>query len=324
MSTKPYRIDVHNHIVPAEYIRELGRVGVKNSLGRSFPEWSAEKSIAVMDANGIQAAVTSISSPGVYFGEASFSKRLARLCNEISAGLIQDHALRFGAFATLPLPDIASSLAEIAYAADSLHLDGFVMLSNYDGTYIGDTDYNELYAELDKRNTVVYVHPTDPVSGNPLGKEIPTFLMEVTFETTRVIFNLLYKGVLERYPNIRWIFSHAGGALPYLTWRISLGQYILPDAGKAVPMGALHYLKQLYYDTGLSANPYVFRVLQELVEPSQILFGTDYPFAPEVISTETVKGLHAYNGFTEDELRKIEFENALGLFPRLAELYKKQ
>jgi 6-methylsalicylate decarboxylase len=318
MSNAPHRIDVHNHIIPSEYLRELAGIGITDSLGRSFPEWSAEKTLDVMDANGIRAAVTSISSPGVYFGDTPFAVKTARLCNEASAKLVSDHPARFGSFATLPLPDAAAALAELSYALDTLHLDGIVVLSNFAGTYIGDERFEELYAELDRRRAVVYVHPTDPAAGNPLGKEVPTFLMEVTFDTARAIFNLLYKGVFERYPNIRWIFSHAGGALPYLTWRISLGQFVLPEAAEAVPMGVPYYLQRLFYDTGLSANPYVFRSLRELVAPAQILFGTDYPFAPGILSAETVKGLHEYDGFSAEDREKIEYKNAMELFPKFA------
>lgn len=318
MNNEPCRIDVHNHIIPSAYLRELAGIGIADSLGRAFPEWSAEKTLAVMDANGIRAAVTSLSSPGVYFGDALFARKAARLCNEASAKLVRDYPSRFGAFATLPLPDTAAALDELSFAMDTLRLDGVVVLSNIAGTYMGDVKFEELYAELDRRKAVVYVHPTDPVAGNPLGKEIPTFLMEVTFDTTRAIFNLLYKGVLDRYPNTSWIFSHAGGALPYLTWRINLGQYVLPEAAASVPKGVPYYLGRLYYDTGLSANPYVFRSLRELVTPGQILFGTDFPFAPEILSAETVKGIGAYDGFSAEDREKIEFSNALRLFPRLA------
>lgn len=170
MEEKLLRIDVHNHIIPSEYLRELAGIGITDSLGRSFPEWSAEKTLAVMDANGIRAAVTSISSPGVYFGDAPFARRAARLCNEVSAQLVSDYPARFGAFATLPLPDAASSLDELSYALDTLRLDGVVVLSNIAGTYVGDERYETLYAELDRRHAVAYVHPTDPAAGNPLGE----------------------------------------------------------------------------------------------------------------------------------------------------------
>jgi len=318
MNTGLNSVDVHHHIIPSEYTEELKKIGLNESLGRSFPSWSADKSLEVMEANGIQTAITSLSSPGVYFGDIAFAKNLARTCNEVSARLISDYPSRFGAFATLPLPDLPSSSIELSYALDTLGLDGCVMLSNYGGTYIGDESFNEIYAELNRRNAVVFIHPTDPAAGNPLGKDFPTFLMEVTFETARVIFNLLYRGVFERYPDIRWIFAHAGGALPYISWRISLGQFVLPDAAKAVPRGVPYYLQRLFYDTGLSANPCVFRTLREMVEPDQILFGTDYPFAPEVITAETVKGLHAYDGFSSEDRKKIESKNALSLFGRLA------
>ena len=321
MKTTPYRIDVHHHLVPPEYVAALEKMGVTDSLGRAFPAWSARGSLDVMDANGIKAAVTGLSSPGVYFGDADRAAGLARLCNEASARLVADRPGRFGAFATLGLPDVAASLRELEYSLDTLKLDGVALLSNYDGRYLGDPGFGELYAELNERNAVVYVHPTTPAGGNPLGREVPTFLMEVTFDTTRAIFNLIFQGVVERYPGIQWIFSHAGGVMPYIAWRVSLGQFILPDAVRTAPRGAWHYLGKLFYDTGLSANPHALRSLQELVAPSQILFGTDYPFAPEILTTETVNGLHAYDGFPPEALAAIEYGNALRLFPRFRKFY---
>lgn len=317
MQNTLYRIDVHHHVVPDDYIRKLEKIGVTNALGRAFPKWSARTSLDLMDANGIKTAMTSLSSPGVFFGNIQHAADLARMCNEISARLVSDYPDRFGAYATLPLPDVDASLKELSYALDTLKLDGVVLMSNYAGRYAGDRNFLDLYAELNARKAVVYVHPTDPVAGNPLGPEIPTFLMEVTFDTTRAIFNLLYQGVFEQYPDIRWIFSHAGGVMPYIAWRVMLGQFIIQDAGKMVPRGALYYLKQLFYDTGLSANPHALSSLKTLVEPSQILFGTDYPFAPEAVTAETVKGLRIYRGFSPEEMDSIEFGNALRLFPRL-------
>jgi len=158
----PCYIDVHNHIIPEEYVSGLKKIGLTESLGRSFPVWSAEKSIEIMDLNKIQTAITSISSPGVFFGDEYFAKNLARICNEISATLVSDYPSRFGGFASLPLPDIEASLNEIHYSHDVLKLDGFVFLSNYKGTYIGDQSFEPVYSELNRKNAVVYVHPTDP------------------------------------------------------------------------------------------------------------------------------------------------------------------
>lgn len=259
MSTSPYLIDVHHHLVPCNYIEALNKIGVSNSLGRDFPDWSAEKSIEVMDANGIRVSVAGLSSPGIFFGDADYTKLLARLCNEESAKLVSDYPDRFGAFATLCLPDVDASLPELEYCLDTLKLDGVVLLSNYNGKYTGDNDFRELYSELNRRKAVVYVHPTDTKGGNPLGNEIPTFLMEVTFDTARAIFNLIFNGILEEYPDIKWIFSHAGGVMPYIAWRVMLGQFIIPHAAEKAPQGVMMYLKKLFYDTGLSANPHALR-----------------------------------------------------------------
>lgn len=144
----PHRTDVHHHIVPPEYVRALEGQGITNAIGAPFPAWDPETTLAVMDRNGIQTAVTSISAPGVFFGDVDFARTLARRCNEISARLVTDYPGRFGAFATLPLPDAEASLTELAYAADTLKLDGVVLLTNYAGRYLGGPVFEPVFAEL--------------------------------------------------------------------------------------------------------------------------------------------------------------------------------
>ena len=317
MNAEPYRIDVQHHIVLADYVKALAKIGVSSALGVSLPKWSPESAIEMMDRNGIKTAITSISSPGVYFGDVVFARDLARQCNESVARLIDDHPQRFGAFATLPLPEAEAACNEIAFALDSLKLDGIAMLTNYAGQYLGDTAFEDVFFELNRRKAVVYVHPTDPPGKSPLGDHVPNFLMEVTFDTTRAIANLIYSGTLERYPDISFIFAHAGGTAPFLAWRIALGTFTWPGALERAPKDAFFYLKRLYYDTGLSASPYALRSLQELVGTSQILFASDYPFAPEVLTVETIKGIAAYEGFNAEARRAVEQKNALKLFPRL-------
>lgn len=320
MTEKPYRIDVHHHIIPIDYVDSLAKIGVSSSLGVNLPSWSVESTLEMMDRNGIRVAVTSISSPGVYFNDAGFASNLARRCNEISARLITDYPQRFGAYATLPLPDIGKALKEIEYSMDNLKLDGIVLLTNYTGKYLGDQVFDEIFSELNRRKAVVYVHPTDPPGKNPLGEHVPTFLMEVTFDTTRAIANLIYSGTLEKYPDISFIFAHAGGTVPFLSWRIALGTFVWPGAIERASKDAFFYLKRLYYDTGLSASPYALRSLQELVDTSHILFGSDYPFAPELITIETIKGIATYDGFDEQNRMAVEEKNAINLFPRFAAL----
>ena len=299
------RIDIHHHILPPEYISSLAAIGVKTVDGVTFPKWDIESSLAFMERQGITAAITSISAPGIYFGDSDFRQDLARRCNEFSAHLVNKYPQRFGAFALLPLPDVENSIIELEYALDNLILDGIVLLTNINGTYIGDPLFSDLFSELNRRKAVVFIHPNSP----PLDKQpMPKFnaaVLEYVFDTTRAVANLIHGGTMKKYPNIRFILSHAGGTVPYLTWRISFGKKRLID-----------YLKRFYYGTALSCTSYALRSLQELVEPSQILFGSDYPFLPEQAASKMVEGFNNYDGFDTKTRTAIAYENALALFPR--------
>ncbi len=312
MGSELYRIDVHQHVLPPEYVAALAELGIRSSGGRALPEWDVNSTLELMDRQGIAAAIVSISEPGVYFGDRGSGGDLARRCNEYCAGLVQQYPRRFGAFAILPLPDVGAALAELEYALDILKLDGVVLLSSVEGIYPGDAAFDELFAELNRRKAVVFVHPTVPVINAGLRLNLPSFLVEFVFDTTRAVANLIYSGTLERCPDIRFIVAHAGGTVPFLAYRIASGQVMLPGA----PQGVMTYLKQLYYDTAFSANPYVLRSLQELVDASHILFGSDYPFAPEIVTGFSVRGIQDYDGFDEQARKAVERESALALFPR--------
>jgi len=299
--------------LPEFYQTALSDLGITVSGGRPIPEWDLQSTLALMDRHAIATAITSISEPGIYFGDKVFTKDLARRCNEFSAQLIRDYPLRFGAFATLPLPDLDASLRELEYALDTLKLDGVVLLSSIDGRYLGDPLFDELFTELNRRKAVVFLHPTVPAINSALKLDLPPFLIEFVFDTTRAVTNLLYSGTLERCSNIRIIVAHAGGTVPYLAYRISLGQIML----SGVPQGALTYLKLLHYDLALSANPNTLRSLLELVDASQIHFGSDYPFAPEMALFLATQSIQNFDGFDEQARNAVERESALALFPRL-------
>ena len=307
------RIDMHHHILPPDYLSAVAAAGITAGGGRDFPEWSPDVSLALMDRHGIEKAMVSISSPGLYFGDPGAARDLARLCNEYSAQLIRDNPGRFGAFAALPLPDIDASLTELAYALDVLGLQGACLLTNYGGAYLGNPQFAGLFDELSRRKCVVFVHPDVPPGSDSLGLSAPAFMVEFVIDTTRTVSDLLFSGTLERCPDIRFILAHAGGTIPYLALRLTLGQF-LPGLQDKVPQGVVTYLGRLYYDTALSASPYALRSLQELVEPSQILFGSDFPFAPELATMATIEGLRSYDGFDDQVLKEIERDNALSLF----------
>ena len=308
-----HRIDVHHHILPPDYVAAVGddRIGPLILAGRT-PEWTPEMSVEAMDRHGITTAVTSISAPGLWFGDDEESVRLARLCNEYAAGIRRDHPGRFGVFASLPLPDVDASLAEIEYALNTLEADGIGLLTSYGDRYPGDPAFAPVFDELDRRGAVVYFHPTNAPCSQCL-PEIPAATLDFPFDTTRAVVSLLYSGTFARCRNIRFVFSHAGGTVPFLAERIArLGAR--PGFKEKVPNGVLPELERLYYDTALSANWLAFRSLLELVTPDKVLFGSDYPFAPEATMAATVKGLIEL-GLEPEVLQGIERDNALTLFP---------
>ena len=224
--SKPNHIDVHHHLVPDFYRKALTKLKIKTAGGFPLPAWSPLQSQKFMDNFGIGTAILSISSPGIHFGDDAAARDISRQSNEYCAKVISDNPSRFGAFAVLPLPDVNGSLKEAEYALDTLKLDGVVMLaSQSDGTFLGDRKYDDLLAELDKRKTVVYVHPTTHPTSKELQLNIPEGIIEFPFDTSRAAFNLVWTGAAERYSNIRYILSHAGGTVPFLAWRFSLLDY---------------------------------------------------------------------------------------------------
>jgi predicted TIM-barrel fold metal-dependent hydrolase len=300
------KIDIHHHIVPKEYLTALLSVGIKNAVGEPFPQWDIENTLAFMDREGIAVAVNSISAPGIFFGDNDFTQKLARKCNEISAHIVNENSNRFGAFAILPLPDIEASIVELEYALDTLELDGVVLLTNFGGIYIGDAYYDDLFYELNRRKAVVFVHPSVPPS-DALPMIIKPAVLEFVFDTTRAIVNLIHRGATKRFPDISFIFPHGGGTAPFITWRITFGNKKI-----------INQLKRFYYDTAVTATPYALNSLLSLVEPTQVLYGSDYPFLPERVVNQMNEGLQNFD-FEKEDLTKILQQNAINLFPRFKE-----
>lgn len=331
MSRNPNRIDVHHHILPKFYLEHLNRLGITKSLGVEFPEWSPDLALSLMDKMDIKTGVASISSPGIWFADnPGFSAQFARQCNEYMAELRGKHPGRFGGFACVPLPDKNAALEELRYALDVLKLDGVCLMTNYDGIYLGDARYDPVFAELNKAKTVVFVHPVDPPENALPNIEIPSSVLEVTFDTTRAFANLMHQGVLNKYTDIRYILAHGGGAIPYLAWRLAAGvKYrqtehkpgLLRTAYdfylKHGPESGLNDLRKLYYDTAVVSGPYALNTLHAFAGPEHIVFGSDVPFA-KVIAPKVTDNIRRYTSFPEQDYRAINQGNCHGLFPRLA------
>jgi len=312
------KIDVHQHMLPKLYTDALAKIGIRGAGGVDFPEWTPELALEMMDGQSIRTGLLSISAPGVHFGDDAAAIELARACNEYAGSLMRDHDDRFGCFAVLPMPSVEASIAETKHALDDLKLDGVVLLSSFsDGTYLGDPIYDPLMKVLNDRSAVAFVHPPVPVSAPGEALTIPPFATEFVFDTSRAIANLIWTGVAERYPNIRFIFSHAGGTAPYLAWRWALLE-TLPQTKERAPKGFMHYLRNFYYDTALSGGDQALSALTALVGPDRILFGSDYPFAPPPVSVAAWKGVTNYAGLNASDREQIASTTAKQLFPRLA------
>jgi predicted TIM-barrel fold metal-dependent hydrolase len=313
------RIDVHQHFVSPSFHALLSS---KNSPTSPVPgigawrDYSPAWAVEQLDRVGIETAMLSITAPGVWFGDAVQARQLAREMNEFAAAkMVGDHKGRFGLFAVLPLPDVDGSLAEIGYALDTLKADGFGVLTSYGNAWLGDPSFAPVLDELNRRKAVVYVHPTDPMCCSGLLPRVPNQMLEYPMDTMRTIASLIVSETATRCPDVRFIFSHAGGPLIGVAGRL-LGAEMSAEALTSTPAAnsRLHHLRRFFYDTAGSSNPVNMQGLKTLVGLSQIVFGTDAPFfdgAPQL------RGLQSA-GFSAAELARVERGNALTFLPRFA------
>ena len=197
------RIDVHFHYLSPEYREKMIDAVGGSPDGFAAPHWSAEAALAMMDRMNIATGMLSVSSPGVHFGNDAKARLLARSVNEFAARTMGDHRGRFGGFASLPLPDVDGALEEIAYALDTLKLDGVVMLTNFNGVYLGDKRLDPVFDELNRRGAVVFIHPTSPICWQQSALGYPRPMIEFTFDSTRAVVNLIFSGTTTRCPKVR-------------------------------------------------------------------------------------------------------------------------
>lgn len=306
------RIDVHQHVVPRFWANELPEHGGDPS-GTVVPNWSPDQAIAFMDSQEIATGMLSLTAPGVVRWYKSQRREMARRVNEYTAGLVVKRPDRFGNFATLPLPDVDGALRELEYALDTLRADGVILLANLAGKYLGDAAFEPLWAELDRRRAVVFVHPGQPPLHTVTGVAGP--LVDYPFDTTRAAVQLVLNGVVDRFPGARIILAHAGGFLPYASHRFAeLARVFRDDVPP--PAKILESLQRFYFDTALSSGPAVLPSLKAFAG-GRILFGSDFPYAPASVAASFTAKLDADPDLTADERIAINNGTARALFPRL-------
>jgi 6-methylsalicylate decarboxylase len=246
------------------------------------------------------------------------ARDLARRVNELSAELIQERPDRFGGFAALPLPDVDGALRALEYGLDVLKLDGVVLFSNARGIYLGDTRFSPLFDELERRGAVVFVHPTSSPDPAARSLGLPDSLIDFTADTTRAVAQLHYGNTFARTPNMKYIFSHAGGTIPYLATRFSIIDEMNVIPGAEERGTAADTLRRLYWDTALSWGPPVLRMLRSVVGMGQVLFGSDYPYLRRDLAVACRHEVETSAELDSEECRAVLGDNALKLFPRLA------
>ncbi len=313
MPSATNRVDVHHHVIPQFFIEAVAKGGYTATSYRPYPDWSPEISLNLMDQAGVAKAYLFCSAPGIYFGDKPRACELGRRCNEYLAGLVDAHPDRFGAFAVLPLPDIDGALAEIEHALDELKLDGIGLMTQVGGQYQGNTEFEPVYAELNRRKRPIFIHPTYLPRTEAKDMEVPHAIIEYPFDTTRAVTNMIFTGLLERQPDLRFILPHGGGCLPFLANRIAIFDH-LPKFRDNFPQGSAAYLKRLYYDTAVIGDSAPIGALQAMAGPSQILFGTDYPYIDAEVVLAQTAGTDAHAGFDRAARRMMERENAESLF----------
>ena len=309
-------IDTHNHFYPPSYLDMQKEWEGKRNIPRSpgVFDWTPARLIELMDKDGIRTAVTSLAStPGLWFDTgAEVANKVVRVCHDFQADMRRDYPGRFGIFAPLSMMDIDATLKEIEYAFDTIKADGINLQTNYGDKWLGDPAYKPVLEELNRRKAVVYVHPLVAACCGRLS--IPTFpaVIEVPHDTTRTVTSLLLTGSFKRYPDIKWIFSHAGGTIPMMAGRIAAFYDQNPKTKEFAPDGVMAELAKLHYDTANATSVPTMAALLKLVPGSQVTYGTDYPY----FTLSQNKDLQKL-GLSAADVAAIENGNAMRLIPRL-------
>ena len=291
--------------------------GLRPAIGR-YPDWSPELALEVMDQFEVATALMSLGQPGVQFCKPAEAKTLARRCNDYSAELNAKHGKRFGAFGTVSMWNVADAVEEVGYCLDTLKFSGVSLFASYDGKFLGDAQFDPVMEALNARDGVVFVHP----GAHPANKQIdlpwPYFMMEYLFDTTRAVVNLMFGGALERYPRIRFILPHAGGLVPYFSWRLSVSPMIDKRLKQMSQEKVFELLKRFWYDNALSPGAQTWGCLENVAAPDQIVFGTDWPFANVHVTAAAMKTYESLDAISPAQRAAIDRGNALRLFPQLA------
>ncbi len=316
----PRLIDVHHHCVLPEYQNALVRAGAADPSKPLRKNASPQEAVASMTSLGIDKAVVNpLSVAGVHHGNDTDARYLCQSVSEALAKFVSAAPDKLGFFAPLPYPDIDGALRQLELSLDTLKADGIILLSNQNGVYVGDRRMDPLLAELNRRKAVVFVHPARPAFLDTLPVQIWGAIIEYTFETTRVATYLIYNEFMRKYPDIKWILAHAGGCIPYLSFRLIMMEeqdINKPPFAERVPEGARQWVDRFYFDTAISASPPALAAMMEVARPGHVMYGSDWPYVDRHAIELQHECLDTWKGLSDGTRNAIQRESALALFPR--------
>jgi 6-methylsalicylate decarboxylase len=299
----PRRIDVHSHFLPPDYSQALLENGHEKVDGMpAIPPWSLEEHLNMMEKCNVAKSILSISSPGTHIvpGKDELGQKLTRYCNSYAADLKKRYPDKFGFWASLPLPNVEAALKEIDIAIGE-GADGFGLMTNYHGFYLGDPALNPIFEKLNQIGATVFIHPTKPcikcagatstttetTDALPFGFNYPVPIFEFFFDTARSFINLFMSGTVSRNPNIRFIIPHSGGAMPPLYSRFVGFARVVPQSIQLDPDEVRKQMEtRFWFDLagivfdGPAGGSGQFKAFIEGFDLShdRFLYGSDFPF----------------------------------------------
>ena len=319
-------IDFHNHYYPPEYLDAIKKGSSRVRLDYDQDEnprlhYPGDYNIlvpghrdldyreGVLRKHGVDKQLLTFTTPGVHFEEPATAVTLARAVNDAFAREVKARK-RFAALATLPLNDPVASVTELGRAMTELGLPGAMVFSNVNGTPLADPAYEPLWKKADELDAVIYIHPAHPASVQGMEEYWLTALVGFLFDTTLAAAHLVFAGVPERYPRIKWALTHLGGALPYLAERCDRGFEAFAECRRNISRPPSSYFKQFYYDT-VNFDPDAIDFAIRFAGPEHILAGSDYPH--QVGSIPKMLDALSRVNVTNAELRMIHGGNAAKL-----------
>jgi len=321
MKTPPLRkFDLHTHYYPTIYfdkIRDLpsefsfdkspsGQTIIKYRGARFFGVTPPMTDVALrledMDRVGIDVEVVSLSTPNVFFTDASHQPEIARMVNDSYAELIAEHPARFKGFASIPMDAPDGALNELHRAIDELKLNGVILLSNIGGKPLTSPEYRPFFAEANRLKLCILLHPMLPANTEPFREYVLGPIVGFMFDTTLAVARMCFDGMFREFPDIRWIVAHLGGAVPYLMERLDNGWRDFSECRAKIDELPSAYLKRLYYDT-VNFNPHMLNMVREMIGSDHMVMGSDYPHLLGSIerAVSSIEGLDISN----EEKRQI-------------------